>query len=172
MSGQFESNQLKLNLNAVVDNLNLVNVVHKPNPIVIEKLPSNEFNCRFPSTNMHRSHSQFEYIDENKLSMYSYLVQRDLKNKEWFSKYELNNFEQLVARPNEKSDPAIKTNKKENQKRSDEQSASTMVKPISKKLSPKITKSLDPNEFSLCCIDLSKNLENLLNILSECKIIF
>lgn len=169
MNGQFDSNQLKLNLNAVVDNLNLVNVVHKPNPIVIEKISSNEFNSRFPSTNLHRSHSQFEYIDENKLSMYAYLVQRDLKNKEWLSKYESNNFEQLVAKPNQTTSSAIKTNKKEKQKSSDVQSTSPIVKPTSKKISPKTTKSLTPNEFSLCCIDLNKNLENLLNILSECS---
>ena len=79
------SNQLKLNLNAVVDNLNLVNVVHKPQPIQFVK--TNSYGRTF---NEHTAaDNRFELIDETKLSMYSYLVQRELKTKAWLSKYEL-----------------------------------------------------------------------------------
>lgn len=168
MNGHFESNQLKLNLNAVVDNLNLVNVVHKPNPIVIEKAPSNGSNSRFSSSNVVRSNSQFEYIDENKLSMYSYLVQRDLKTKEWLSKFESNNFEQLVPKPNGSSESKPSAKNKDI-KKNDSQSLETMVKPTPKKTLQKASKPFLSNDLSLCCSDLEKNLENLLNILTECK---
>jgi hypothetical protein len=91
-------NQLKFNLKAVVDNLNLVNIVHKPEPILINKIGivhhahydgrnvggSSEFKTAVKSS------GNFELIDETKMSMYSYLIQRDLKAKEWLSKYELN----------------------------------------------------------------------------------
>lgn len=167
MSSQIRSNQLKLNLNAVVDNLNLVNVVHKPSPIVIEKISSNGSNSRFPSTNLLHSNSQFEYIDENKLSMYSYLVQRDLKTKEWLSRYESNNFEQLVSKPKETSDSVLKSKQKD-LKRLDGQSVATLVKPTPKTITPKTVKPTASNDLGLCCQDLTKNLENLANILTEC----
>ena len=90
------SNQLKFNLNTIVDNLNLINIVHKPEPIVIQNLRTQQ--TRYDNRNAldksstSQSNNYFEVIDEGKLSMYSYLIQRDLKTKEWLSKFELNNY--------------------------------------------------------------------------------
>lgn len=86
------SNQLKLNLDAFVNKLNLVNVVHKPQPIVIEKISSNNGrgNNDYERTYFTNANptTSYEFIDENKMSMYSYLIQRDMKTKEWLSKFE------------------------------------------------------------------------------------
>ena len=114
-----KSNQLKLNLNAFVDNLNLVNVVHQPKPIVIEKGISNDaalgssFYGRKAgdgavrrSTNC--SGANFEYIDQEKMSMYSYLIQRDLKTKEWMSKFESGKYDDLKKLCDERPNPATK----------------------------------------------------------------
>ena len=80
-------NQLKLNLNAVVDNINLVNVGRKPEPILINK--TSKFNnfSRDPDRNVNFNvQPSFEYIDEEKLSMYAFLAKRELKSKEWLAK--------------------------------------------------------------------------------------
>ena len=84
MIHQTVKNQLKLNLDAVVDNLNLVNLCHNPKPILIEK-KSNQTAAgharNYFGTNS-IGKSSFEFVDEEKMSMYSFLVQRDLKTKE------------------------------------------------------------------------------------------
>lgn len=77
-----EINQLKLNRNAVVDQLNLINIVHQPQPIEIHRIRNGR--SKSPS----KSSGNFEVIDEAKLTMYSYLAQRELKTKEWLSKFE------------------------------------------------------------------------------------
>lgn len=82
-----QQQQLKLNLNAVVDNINLVNVNHKPEPILINKTAKfNNFSRHDPDRNVNFNiQPSFEYIDEEKLSMYAFLAKRELKNKEWLS---------------------------------------------------------------------------------------
>ena len=91
---KLSQNQLKFNLNAIVNNLNMVNLVHQPKPILIENLSNKNFaNIQ---TNYGRNSSinkplnavnEFEVIDETKMSMYSFLAQRELKTKEWLSKW-------------------------------------------------------------------------------------
>lgn len=84
---QQQKQQLKLNLNAVVDNINLVNVNHKPEPILINKTAKfNNFSRHDQDRNVNFNiQPSFEYIDEEKLSMYAFLAKRELKNKEWLA---------------------------------------------------------------------------------------
>jgi hypothetical protein len=160
------SNQLKLNLNAVVDNLNLVNVVHKPQPIQFVKTSSYARSFNEPSSST--AANRFEIIDETKLSMYSYLVQRELKTKEWLSKYELGKQE---------PPPKVEPNKPASQ--------APVKNPPPKPNAPKIQpKTADKPQFNKshpkpindlvelknkCCEDTVRSLEHLESQLSEFK---
>jgi hypothetical protein len=90
------SNKLKLHQKAIVDNLNLVNIVHDPEPIIFEKRIGTEKNDFYRGSSYfdddtHQRYqsasANFEFIDVDKLSMYSYLVKREFQQKEWLSKY-------------------------------------------------------------------------------------
>ena len=79
------SNQLKLNLDALVSNLNLVNIIQQPKPIVIENV-NNKIFSNYSHTQRNANNS-FNHIDEDKLKMFSFLAERKLKEQEWHSKY-------------------------------------------------------------------------------------
>ena len=163
-----ESNQLKFNLNAVVDKLNLVNVLHKPDPIYIEKIPSKN-NLRAHESSYFNPHSHFEVIDETKMSMYSYLVQRELKNKEWLSKFDPDRIEIKKPTTTTTAKPSKSIIKKPN---TDVQSTSIMVNPNNANPTTRIVSKPVKNqssELKKCCEDLVKNFENFSKILSECK---
>jgi hypothetical protein len=94
--------QLKFNLNAVVDNLNLVNVCHNPKPIIIQNNFTHGKISRDMSNNIeNKTKSSFEFIDEEKMSMYSFLIKRDIQTKEWLSKFELDQQNKQEAKLNE-----------------------------------------------------------------------
>jgi hypothetical protein len=99
------SNQLKLNLDALVSNLNLVNIIHQPKPIVIENVNNKHLNNDYNQT---YSNNGYNLIDENKLKMFSFLAERKLKEKEWHSKYFGEN---TVVKPSPK-EPINSNNKK------------------------------------------------------------
>jgi hypothetical protein len=81
-------NQLKFNLGSVLDNINMVNIVHRPQPLIIE----NNVNHRRVAAerDLHRlgTSNSFQYIDEQKLNMYTYLIRRDMQAKNTIGKYE------------------------------------------------------------------------------------
>lgn len=168
-------NQLKLNANAIVDPLNLVNVVHRPKPIVIENLGHGL--SRAPSDFLIRPRSDFEVIDEKKLSMYSYLVRRDLKNKEWMNKYHAD--QSLIhEEPTRDVDARPRTDvniKKPIKKKSVVFSSSTEFgrTPIHKSPTRSITSHTKPAndlvELRNCCDETVRSIEYLENKLSECE---
>ena len=194
-----QSNQLKFNLNAVVDNLNLVNLVHKPKPILIEKIntltPDNSNyygRNRAEQAGAFRNDvistgSNFEFIDETKMSMYSYLVQRELKNKEWLSKFELDQADKtniVSNKSNENKQPvATKTNIKKPAANSNKQIAfqteesdsksklgsnnASRTSLITHNTSNKASNEL--NELKKCGDDTIKAIENLEKQLNECN---
>ena len=187
-------NQLKFNLNTVVDNLNLVNVVHQPEAISIDKISmshfqnfnqtkvngygrlNNERNIRFKD----EGNKKFEFIDEEKLSMYSFLVQRDLKLKEWMSNFDNGNFtnesnskvmpekdtNKSVKSPNSKTDK--KTNENKNGEKPSKENNDIKAKPLDMQIAPKSTSEL--NELKKCCDDSVKAIEHLQKQLNECKL--
>jgi hypothetical protein len=190
-------NQLKFNLKAVVDNLNLVNIVHKPEPILINKIGIKNhvhYDGRMVATSSDfrpaKASGNFELIDETKLSMYSYLIQRDLKTKEWLSKYELSN-----AVTTDKPEVEKKEVKKQTIKTKENKSVafSTTVtnklparpilkqpleQDVSNRIQPAASVSSTSNalksgneilELSKCCDDSIKSIENLYKQLNECK---
>lgn len=113
-------NQLKFNLNAIVDNLNLVNLVHQPNAIIIDKnikrkITNYERRSRSDFENnekiFNNTKNNFQYIDEEKLSMYSFLVERELKEKERLSKYNFIEHQKNELNKNDDDDDDIKIKK-------------------------------------------------------------
>ena len=183
------SNQLKFNLNAVVDTLNLVNLVHNPKPILIEKLGNNASanatygrNSNYNNASKHQ-HQEFQVIDETKLSMYSFLVQRELKTKEWLNKYEIERFNEKTT--NENKQPKKETMSKEVAFKSthnpvkhgavDSKASLSSKSNISSNYSAINTSTStgkstnDLNEVRKCCEDTIKSIENLLSQLNECK---
>ena len=178
-------NQLKFNLNSVVDNLNLVNVVHNPDPICIEKIPpnlklnnngringfgrlNNDRGVRFKTEN--EKANNFEYIDEEKLSMYSFLVQRDLKLKEWMS-----NYEKKVDEEPTKESETVKNKKESVEKKSNEVKKTNESKKknlvLERPETQIISKSAaELNELKKVCDDSINCIEHLAKQLKECKI--
>lgn len=180
-----DNNQLKLNLNAVVDNLNLVNLVHNPSPIIIEKSQSNTSNNHLYGRNTtdkypkSRHINNFEFIDEEKLTIYSYLVQRDLKTKEYLNKYELEQFEKSSEPVKTKE---IQTKKTEIRIKPTSSSSTTSTNSFKSQESVPIPKSNqitnknpvnkplnDINELKKCCDDSIKTITNLEQQTLQCK---
>jgi hypothetical protein len=198
-------NQLKFNLKAVVDNLNLINIVHKPEPILINKISSKNI-AYYDGRNISgdfraiKSSNCFEVIDEKKLSMYSYLIQRDLKAKEWLSKYELNNASQSSvdiksvekAVKHEPKKQPVKSNENKNIAFSASATIKTsnVIKPIlkTKPLEQDVTNKIpthtssassislkytsEVQELKKCCDDSIKVIESLNSQLNECMLLF
>ena len=191
------TNQLKFNLNAVVDNLNMVNLVHPPKPILIENLHANGSSYSLFGRNQNlynsshgRPQQEFEYVDETKMSMYSFLIERELKTKEWLSKYELDHFNESNAAKNSKNknnenkeSSGIK-NKHSNIATTNNASTSNKgsafetkkIVPVSSKTSIRTNLSLQPTksandlvEVKKCCDDTIKAMENLEKQLIECE---
>lgn len=85
------SEQLKFNLDALVTNLNLVNIIHQPKPIIIENVKNNyklaDSYDHDQYNNTRNSNQGFNLINANKLEMFSFLAERKLKENEWKSKY-------------------------------------------------------------------------------------
>jgi len=179
------SNQLKFNLDALVNKINLVNLVHQPQPIVVEKSQANQTNygrnCN--SNQIKKTNSSFELIDEDKLSMYSYLIQRDLKTKQWLSK-----FSDQIPERDENSKPAqsaeqakkttIKSNsdtnkpapKQEQNKSLNEMSSTRPGKPILINKDKKAENEID--ELKKCCDETIQAVKSLQENLIECKRLF
>ena len=176
MIHQSMNNQLKLNLDAVVDNLNLVNVCHDPRPILIEKKPNQtaagHARNYFGTSSIGKS--SFEFVDEEKMSMYSFLVQRDLKTKEWLSKFELDNQtnlnESVVSVRSIQDVPPAKVSNPKNpiiKKSSNPAPTASTIKTkasITSKSAP-----ADLNEIKKCCDDSIKSIEYLQQQLDACK---
>ena len=191
-----KSNQLKLNLNAFVDNLNLVNVVHQPNPICIEKkgagptIGARACAGTTAFSAVRSSRQSFEYIDEEKLSMYSYLVQRDLKTKEWMSNLASSNVDELKKLCKEKQpkrqakeidiDAFIQNqatskatvelkafNKPVVNENSSNHTASSASNGPLAKTKPSTQEA--QTDLKKCNIDLMRTLEHLAKQLNECK---
>jgi hypothetical protein len=202
MFAETRNNQLKFNLNAVVDKLNLVNLVHQPAPILIEK-SSNLSKNRFHSlTNSEKnvnfkSSQNFEFIDEEKLSMYAFLVQRDLKTKECFNNYEQEKFDQQAEKDEEIRSVVQIWNKnveKQSINNKKNKSKATVISSLNQppsfqldasaeakiplvadglKFPTQINKSLNHLiDLKKCCEDSIKSIENLGNQLSQCKCLF
>lgn len=156
------SNQLKLNLNTVVDGLNLVNVVQRPQPIVITGAAGRSYSPPTRDHGLSRNQSGFEVIDEKKLSMYSYLVKREMKTKEWLSKFNLDYpgpasaLESSKAPEKKKSAtsvPKVPTARKETR--------------LSRVSGSKPSNGLE--ELKKCCDETVRSIEYLEQKLSECN---
>jgi hypothetical protein len=189
------TNQLKFNLNAVVDNLNMINLVHAPKPILIENLHANTSSNTLYGRNQTLYNSskgsgqEFEFIDETKMSMYSFLIQRELKTKEWLSKYELDHFDETKSVKNQNnenrepskakqkpSDMKVPTNSNSNNKISAFETKKTVASAASK-TSIRTNFSLHPTkstndlvEVKKCCDDTVKAMESLEKQLNECMV--
>ena len=183
------NNQLKFNSNAVVDNLYLVNLVHDPEPILIEnrsnlnRNPNDFYHGRLNSAKFKNSNSNFEFIDEEKLSIYSYLIQRDLKTKEYLNKFELEQFEKPIQKPIqlENNKKANKENKSQSSLKSSSSSNFSQKTSIQTEVTPRVTPpnkihlqsnpkvSNDVSELKKCCDDSVKSIENLESQLNQCK---
>jgi hypothetical protein len=182
-----ESNQLKFNLNAIVDNLNLVNLTHQPKPILIEKNYSNNKNKFYGRINNEKRfhfENNFELIDQEKLSMYSFLIQRDLKNKEYLKNQ--NDFEPTVNKENNKVHQKIsiqENNSKSSTNNGNKASVVISSSSVNKKIPQNISKSTvavnkiqkqikpsqDLNDIKKCSDDTIKSIENLLKQLNQCN---
>jgi hypothetical protein len=196
------TNKLKLHQKAIVDNLNLVNIVHDPQPIIFEKPISNDNKNYYRGSDYfdddnHRKNkptANFELIDVDKLSMYSYLVKREFQEKEWLSKYYQN--EQNYDKKNEEPIKIPRTVTKTESKKSvgftgvntkiDEaklintksstsiiSSSSTTTNRILTLNKPIMNKS-DSEIVDLvkCCDDSIKAIEYMEKQLNECKFNF
>lgn len=173
------SNQLKFNLDALVDKINLVNLVHQPQPIVVEKSHANQTNYgrNSNSNQIKKTNSSFELIDEDKLSMYSYLIQRDLKTKQWLSKFS----DQIPERdennkPSKPAEQAKKTAnldaknpelKQERKKSISGESSTRPGKPILINKDKKTENEID--ELKKCCDETVQAVKALQENLVECK---
>jgi hypothetical protein len=164
------SNQLKLNLDALVSNLNLVNIIQQPKPIMIE----NVNNKIFSNYNQPQSvgNGGFNLINEDKLKMFSFLAERKLKEKDWHSKYFTENPSNLSNKKNTKdsSNKVIKNNKVKidtqavEKNHIDEKNHKNFeilfnVIPLNVKI----------NEMKAICKHLMSSVENLEKVLNECK---
>lgn len=170
------SNQLKLNLDTVVDGLNLVNVVRRPQPIVFANVTGTGIRNHSPPTRDsglkdYRQSTDFEVIDENKMTMYSYLVRREMKTKEWLSRFHL-------SRPGEERDE----NKEKCAKKptaGEKKKTAVVSRTGTKNRSPggrinRITgfaskTSNDFVELKTCCDETVRSIEYLEQKLRECK---
>ena len=173
-------NQLKLNSNTVIDGLNLVNVVQRPQPIVIENVNRAGRRNHSPPTrdsDFRNSRSDFEVIDENKLTMYSYLVKREMKTKEWLSKFHLDypNRSLVEENPNVKQPVAKTANEKKKRIMFNDESKKPNTS-VSRKSPSRISRissdSKTNNELEdlkSCCDETIKSIEYLEQKLSECK---
>lgn len=174
------SNQLKLNLNSVVDGLNLVNVVQKPQPITIHNL-SNTRNFSPPTRDPNSSHfhnpSDFEVIDEDKMRMYSYLVRREMKTNEWLSRFHLTHPDSSQFGNLENSKKIGDLNKPVDRKRSIASKSKTTTTQVKSNKSPsrvnRVISHAKPanelEELKNCCDETVKSIEYLENKLSECN---
>jgi hypothetical protein len=171
MSTQF-SNQLKLNSNTVIDGLNLVNVVRKPQPIIIENV--NHRNLSPPTRDVvFNKRSDFEVIDVNKMTMYSYLVKRELKTKDWLSKFHLNNAQSNNAPNTQNVSSSKKTPEKKKsvmflaENNLDKKTVNTLSPTRVNRVFSKPNNEL--NELQNCCSESIKAIEYLEQKLNECK---
>lgn len=173
-------NQLKFNLDAVTNNLNLVNIVHNPQPISI--LKDSKVVSRDADRNVNNMKSSFEYIDEEKLSMYAFLVKRDIKTKEWLGKYDQHDHEQLNEAmasfnktpkdhsvPNNTQHSNVIPNKKITNDKPKAVANDTAKKNL---VNAGLNVKTDHGDINKCCHDSVASIEFLQKQLSECKLIY
>jgi hypothetical protein len=192
------TNKLRLHQKAIVDNLNLVNIVHDPQPIIFEKPISNDSKSFYRGSDYFNDNVQhkfkpsasFEFIDVDKLSMYSYLVKREFQEKEWLSKYyqnEQNNNNNKNEKPVKIPKPVAKTESKksvgfmgantkiEEAKLTNSKSATSTISSSSTTTNrtinkPKMNKSdTEIGDLVKCCEDSIKAIEFMEKQLNECK---
>lgn len=174
------SNQLKLNANSVVDGLNLVNVIQRPQPIVIHNLSGGGRNYSPPTRDFTGRQSDFEVIDEDKMQMYSYLVRREMKTKEWLSRFSLTHPDKLPGPHGLEADAVTATRKPANggfvrpiitrqpvSSRTSQSPSSSRRVLVNSKKSSSSNDELD--ELRTCCEETLKAIEYLEKKLSECK---
>jgi hypothetical protein len=82
----FHKNELRLNLNALVSNLNLVSINKQPRPIIIENVQNTNYSGLTKSLNSSIG-SEYSFINENRLHMYSFLAKRKLEESKRNAKY-------------------------------------------------------------------------------------
>lgn len=179
-SNTLSSNQLKFNLNSLMSNLNLVNVIKQPKPIIIENV--RQYHRVIPNTP--QASSEFKYIDEEKLAMYSFIAKRNLQEKEWRSR-----FEQLDEKPVKLAKDSDKKSQEQKQLKSNEKTNSVNKKKILniptktqapneiviKQVEPQVTQSaVDAkiNEMKEIIKELCNSFEELENCLDKCKLEF
>ncbi len=168
--------QLKLNMNAIVDKINLINVTHKPEPICIDKkfTKTNNYSNTNPDRNVCVK-SSFEYIDEEKLLMYSFLAKRDLKTKEWLTSQPVSDTTQEQRQPvrlvkkieNAKKPSAIHIATSSIQKSLDSNLVTDVevLKPFQNNSNIKC----EGNDVKKCCDESIRSIEHLLHQLNTCK---
>ena len=173
-------NQLKFNLDTATANINLINVVHNPQSISILKESKSKNFSREADRNVNNIKSSFEYIDEEKLSMYAFLVKRDIRTKEWLGKYDQHDHEQLNEAMSSfgKSDkvnnstapkPETQPTKSIIKKKTEQPVKDTAKKPSS--TPPILNTKSDHADINKCCVDSVSSIEFLQKQLSECKLI-
>jgi transketolase len=163
-----------------MSNLNLVNVIKQPKPIVIENV--RQYHRIIPSTP--QESSEFRYIDEEKLAMYSFIAKRNLQEKEW-----KNRFEQLDEKPVKLAkDSDIKTQERKSAKTNEKNCATNKKKllniptksqlsnevAIIKQVEPQVTKSaVDAkiNEIKEIINEMNNCFDELEFCLDKCKFI-
>jgi hypothetical protein len=106
-------NELRLNLNALVSNLNLMSICKQPKPIIIENIQNN--NHAGPPRSLNSSiGSEFSFINENKLHMYSFLAKRKLEEAKRLGKF--NQQQTTINAEQQAKPPDSKVNKDKNPK--------------------------------------------------------
>ena len=174
------SNQLKLNLDALVSNLNLVNIIQQPRPIMIENV-NNKIFSNYNQNHQMMTSNGFNLINEDKLKMFSFLAERKLKEKEWHSKYFSEN---TTANANNKQKNTSNTNTNNNSKEKVNKLIKNNNNPlvaVDKKIvdGPKnieilfnmLPLDVKINEMKIICKNLMSAVESLEKVLTECKII-
>ena len=79
-----------------MNQLNMINLVHDPTPIVFERSVTTTMRAISGANRAtggggdNQPRFGFEMIDERRLSMYSFLIERELKAKQWMSQFRLN----------------------------------------------------------------------------------
>jgi hypothetical protein len=167
--------QLKFNLNAVVDNINLINVGHEPEPIRINKkfVNTNNYSHVNPDRNVNMKPS-FEYIDEEKLLMYSFLAKRDLKTKEWLTSQSTSDTKQiqpvrLTKKFEEAKKPVSIKKTSFSSTNSTVRSASSAVAEVLKPIQNHSDKKIEVNEIQKCCEESIRSIEHLHKQLQTCN---
>jgi hypothetical protein len=169
-------NQLKFNLNSIVNNLNLVNYVHQPAAIIFDNNQIRRKTFQYYGRNggggeliSNNDDENYQFIDEQKMKMYSFLAARDLKEKERFNRYNLSIIQQNVIKTDNKAlkketkEPKTLNNKVKSTQKQKIKSPIKQNRPLTENVT---TESLD----TFCSTECVGTIEFLEKQLTECNI--